>query len=142
MHSIICLCVRVGASVCIRVGVLLGAIGIVLPMAGSALAQDAAAGEKVFAKCKACHVSDTDQNKIGPSLKGVIGRTAGTHDGFKYSAAMADAGKGGMVWDETTLTTYLHDPKGVVKGTKMAFAGLKVDKEIADVIAYLKQASP
>lgn len=138
MHSIICLCVRLGVNVC----VLMGAIGLVLPMAGSALAQDAAAGEKVFAKCKACHVSDTDQNKIGPSLKGVIGRTAGTHDGFKYSAAMADAGKGGMVWDETTLTTYLHDPKGVVKGTKMAFAGLKVDKEIADVIAYLKQASP
>ncbi len=120
----------------------IGAIGLVVPMAGYAFGQDAAAGEKVFAKCKACHVSDTDQNKIGPSLKGLLGRTAGSHEGFKYSAAMADAGKGGMVWDEVTLATYLHDPKGVVKGTKMAFVGLKADKDVADVIAYLKQFSP
>lgn len=119
-----------------------GAIGLILPMAGYAFGQDAAQGEKVFLKCKACHVSDTDQNKIGPSLKGLIGRTAGTHEGFKYSAAMMDAGKGGMVWDEATLTTYLHDPKGVVKGTKMAFPGLKEDKDVADVIAYLKQFTP
>ncbi len=125
-----------------RAIICLGAIGLVVPMAGYAFGQDAAAGEKVFMKCKACHVTDTDQNKIGPSLKGVIGRTAGTHSGFKYSAAMADAGKGGMVWDEATLTTYLHDPKGVVKGTKMAFPGLKADKDVADVIAFLKQAAP
>lgn len=133
MHSI---------NLCIRFGICLCIAGLILSSTGKAHAQDAAAGEKVFAKCKACHVRDTDQNKIGPSLKGVIGRAAGTHAGFKYSAAMADAGKGGMVWDEATLTTYLHDPKGVVKGTKMAFAGLKVDKDVADVIAYLKQASP
>lgn len=120
----------------------IGALGLILPIAGSAFGQDAAMGEKVFAKCKACHVSDTDQNKIGPSLKGVIGRPAGSREGFKYSAAMADAGKGGMVWDDGTLSPYLRDPKGVVKGTKMAFAGLKTDKEIADVIAYLKQFSP
>lgn len=119
-----------------------GAIGLIVPMAGYAFGQDAALGEKVFLKCKACHVSDTDQNKIGPSLKGLIGRTAGTHAGFKYSAAMADAGKGGMAWDEATLASYLHDPKGVVKGTKMAFPGLKQDKDVADVIAYLKQFSP
>ncbi|MGF9692506.1 cytochrome c family protein [Rhizobium sp. 0TCS1.26] len=111
-------------------------------MAGSAFGQDAAAGEKVFAKCKACHVADTDQNKIGPSLKGLIERPAASREGFKYSAAMADAGKAGMVWDEASLTTYLRDPKGVIKGTKMAFVGLKTDKEIADVIAYLKQFSP
>ena len=106
---------------------------------GSALAQDAAAGEKVFMKCKACHIASADQNKIGPSLMGVIGRTAGSHEAFKYSAAMIDAGKSGVVWDEPTLTTYLHDPKAFIKGTKMAFVGLKVDKDIADVIAYLKQ---
>ncbi|MGN7295518.1 c-type cytochrome [Rhizobium sp. SAFR-030] len=120
----------------------IGAVGMVISMAGSAFGQDAAAGEKVFAKCKACHVADTDQNKIGPSLKGVIGRPAASREGFKYSAAMADAGKAGMVWDEASLTTYLRDPKGVIKGTKMAFVGLKTDKEIADVIAYLKQFSP
>lgn len=104
-------------------------------------AQDAAAGEKVFAKCRACHTADANQNKVGPSLMGVIGRKAGTHEGFKYSAAMSDAGQNGVVWDDTTLTTYLHDPKAFVKGTKMAFVGLKADKEIADVIAYLKQFS-
>lgn len=104
-------------------------------------AQDAAAGEKVFTKCKACHVADEDKNKIGPSLHGVIGRTAGTHEGFKYSTAMVDAGKSGVVWDEPTLTKYLHDPKAMVKGTKMAFPGLKKDEDIANVIAYLKQES-
>lgn len=102
-------------------------------------AQDAAAGEKVFAKCKVCHNADTDKNKVGPSLMGVIGRTAGTHPGFAYSAAMTEAGKAGTVWDEKTLAIYLHDPKAYVKGTKMAFVGLKTDQEIADVIAYLKQ---
>ncbi|MER8387760.1 cytochrome c family protein [Mesorhizobium sp. M0166] len=104
-------------------------------------AQDAAAGEKVFAKCKICHVADKDQNKVGPSLNGVIGRTAGTHPGFSYSKAMTEAGKSGVKWDEATLTTYLHDPKAMVKGTKMAFSGLKKDEDIANVIAYLKQFS-
>ncbi|UVK36595.1 cytochrome c family protein [Mesorhizobium sp. AR10] len=104
-------------------------------------AQDAAAGEKVFTKCKACHVADEDKNKIGPSLHGVIGRTAGTHPDYKYSEAMIAAGKSGVVWDEPTLTTYLHDPKGMVKGSKMAFPGLKKDEDVANVIAYLKQFS-
>ena len=104
-------------------------------------AQDAAAGEKVFTKCKVCHVADKDQNKVGPSLNGLIGRTAGTHPGFTYSQAMVDAGKSGVKWDEPTLTTYLHDPKAMVKGTKMAFPGLKNDQDVANVIAYLKQFS-
>ncbi|MER9068822.1 cytochrome c family protein [Mesorhizobium sp. M0902] len=104
-------------------------------------AQDAAAGEKVFAKCKVCHVADKDQNKVGPSLNGVIGRTAGTHPGFSYSKAMTEAGKSGVKWDEATLTTYLRDPKAMVKGTKMAFVGLKKDEDISNVIAYLKQFS-
>ncbi|MER8502361.1 cytochrome c family protein [Mesorhizobium sp. M0904] len=110
-------------------------------IAGPSRAQDAAAGEKVFAKCKVCHVADKDQNKVGPSLNGVIGRTAGTHPGFSYSKAMTEAGKSGVKWDEATLTTYLRDPKAMVKGTKMAFAGLKKDEDIANVIAYLKQFS-
>lgn len=117
------------------------AMSVMTLAAGQANAQDAAAGEKVFAKCKACHEVTTDKNKVGPSLHGVIGRTAGTHEGFKYSTAMVDAGKGGLVWNDATLTTYLHDPKADIKGNKMAFAGLKNDKDIADVIAYLKQYS-
>ena len=110
-------------------------------LATQAQAQDAAAGEKVFGRCKACHVADTDQNKVGPSLKGIIGKTAGTHEGFKYSPAMVKAGEGGLVWNEETLAEYLRGPKAMVKGTKMAFAGLKKDDEIANVIAYLKQFS-
>jgi len=117
------------------------ALSIVTLAAGQAEAQDAAAGETVFKKCAACHVADKDANKIGPSLLGVIGRTAGTHPNFGYSKAMVEAGQGGLVWDEANLTTYLHDPKALVKGTKMAFAGLKKDDEIANVIAYLKQFS-
>jgi cytochrome c len=108
-------------------------------LAGPSQAQDASAGEKVFAKCKACHVANEAKNKVGPSLLGVIGRTAGTVEGFKYSPAMVDAGKGGLVWDEAKLTEYLHAPKEVVKGTKMAFAGLKADADILNLIAYLKQ---
>ncbi|CAN7461630.1 c-type cytochrome [Mesorhizobium sp. LjNodule214] len=110
--------------------------------ASQSQAQDAAAGEKVFTKCKACHVADEDKNKIGPSLHGVMGRTAGTHPDFKYSEAMVAAGTSGVKWDEPTLATYLHDPKGMVKGTKMVFPGLKKDEDVANVIAYLKQFSP
>lgn len=116
-------------------------LSVLTVAASSAYAQDPAAGEKVFAKCKACHVADTDQNKIGPSLKGVIGRTAGTLEGFKYSPAMIEAGKGGLVWNEETLTEYLRSPKQMVPKTKMAFPGLKKDEDLANVIAYLKQFS-
>jgi cytochrome c len=122
-----------------RVAAFLTAISIVTLSTGHSLAQDAAAGEKVFAKCKACHVADEDKNKIGPSLKGVIGRTAGTLEGFKFSPAMVEAGKGGLVWDDAKLTEYLKAPKAMVKGTKMAFAGLKKDEDLANIIAYLKQ---
>jgi cytochrome c len=121
--------------------VLFAALATASALVSHAQAQDAAAGEKVFAKCKACHVVDEDKNKVGPSLHGLFGRTAGTHEGFKYSPAMVDAGKGGLVWDEASLKTYLHDPKGMVKGTKMAFPGLKSDDDVANVIAYLKDAS-
>ena len=120
---------------------ILTALSVIGLMASQAQAQDAAAGEKVFAKCKACHVANEDKNKIGPSLHGVIGRTAGTHPDFKYSPAMTEAGKSGLVWNEEELTKYLHDPRGMVKGTKMAFAGLKDDTDIANVIAYLEQES-
>jgi cytochrome c len=115
------------------------AISILILPTGQSLAQDAAAGEKVFAKCKACHIVDEDKNKIGPGLKGVVGRKAGTHEGFKYSKAMTEAGAGGLVWDEANLDKYLTDPKAFLKGNKMAFAGLKKEDERANVIAYLKQ---
>jgi len=119
----------------------LATISVATFISNSSQAQDAAAGEKVFTKCKVCHIAEEDTNKIGPSLHGVIGRTAGTHPDFKYSEAMIAAGASGVKWDEPTLTTYLHDPKAMVKGTKMAFPGLKKDEDIANVIAYLKQFS-
>jgi cytochrome c len=107
---------------------------------------DAAAGETVFKKCAVCHAFEEAKNKgkQGPLLAGLIGRQPGTLEGFKYSQAMIDFGAG-KVWDEATLTAYLADPKGVVKGTKMVFVGLKGDKgpeDIANVIAYIKTFSP
>ncbi|TCR85819.1 cytochrome c family protein [Rhizobium sp. BK376] len=102
---------------------------------------DVSAGAVVFKKCAICHIADTDKNKIGPSLNGLFGRTAGTHPDFSYSPAMQQAGKGGLVWSDTELRDYLHDPKTKVKGTKMTFVGLKDDTEITNLIAYLKQYS-
>ncbi|MBD9374785.1 cytochrome c family protein [Rhizobium sp. ARZ01] len=120
------------------------AVSFACLLAGVAVAQegDASAGGTVFKKCAICHVADTDTNKVGPSLHGVFGRTAGTHPDFKYSTAMVDAGKGGLVWDATTLRDYLHNPKAKVKGTKMVFPGLKDDADISNLLAYLKQYSP
>ncbi len=103
---------------------------------------DIEAGEKVFKKCAACHVVDSDAKKVGPSLQGVFGRTAGTMGDFKYSKGMTEAGTGGLVWNEETIAAYLADPKGYVKGNKMSFAGLKKEDEVENVIAYLKQFSP
>jgi cytochrome c len=112
-------------------------------MAGAALAEgDAAKGEKVFRKCKACHaVGEDAKNKVGPQLNDVIGRTAGTAEDFKYSKAMAAKGEEGLVWNEETLTEYLRKPRDYIPKNKMAFAGLRKDDDLADVIAYLKQFS-
>jgi cytochrome c2 len=109
-------------------------------VAAPALAQDdIAAGEKVFRRCAACHMVGPDaKNRVGPELNGVIGRTAGTLEGFNYSDAMVEAGAGGLVWSDETLHSYLADPRGMVKGTKMAFAGLKSDEDILAVIAYIE----
>jgi len=118
-----------------------GLAATVLPAVAMADDGDATAGANVFKKCMPCHNADVDKVKVGPPLKGVIGRQPGTYPDFKYSQAMMDFGQG-KVWDEALLKTYLPDPKALVKGTKMAFPGLKDPKEIADVIAYLKQYSP
>ena len=106
-----------------------------IPGAMPAMASDAASGEKVFKRCKACHYADKEKNKTGPHLVNVIGRDAGSIEGYKYSKAMATSG---LVWDEATLAAYLKAPKKFLKGTKMAFAGLKKDADIKNLIAYLK----
>ena len=108
----------------------------------TAVAQDADAGAKVFKKCAACHmVGEGAKHKVGPELNNIIGRTAGSDEGYKYSNAMKDAGAAGLSWDDAKLAEYLANPKAVVKGTKMAFAGLKKEDDLANVIAYLKTFS-
>ena len=103
---------------------------------GAAVAEgDAAKGEKVFKKCKTCHTFDPGKKKIGPHLKGVVGRKAGAVEGYKYSKAMAAAD---ITWDEASLDQFLTKPKKFLKGTKMSFAGLKKEAQRADLIAYLK----
>ncbi|MFO7484482.1 c-type cytochrome [Oceanibaculum nanhaiense] len=102
-------------------------------------AGDAAAGQKVFNKCRACHVADKETNRVGPHLVGIIGRKAASVDGFKYSDGMKGAGEKGLVWTEENFTKYMKDPKDFVPGNRMAFVGLKKDQEIDDLIAFLKK---
>jgi len=106
----------------------------------SAVAQDdlVAAGEKVFAKCKQCHMigPPTKIKKSWPHLNDLFGRKPGSLPDVKYSKAMVAFGQD-KVWDEANLTVFLRDPQGVVKGTIMAFLGLQKEEEIKAVIAYL-----
>src|SRR5215475_3343565 len=102
---------------------------------GQANAQDAAAGEKVFVVCKACHqIGDTAKNGVGPVLNGLLGRKAGSVDGYRYSDANKNSG---ITWDEAIFTEYIKDPKAKIPGTKMVFAGIKDEQKIKDLIAYL-----
>ena len=104
---------------------------------GEALAQDAAAGEKVFGVCKMCHqIGETAKNAVGPELNGLIGRKSGTVAGYSYSAANKESG---LTWDEPTFREYIQNPKGKVPGTKMIYAGLKDEQKINDLVAFLKQ---
>lgn len=103
---------------------------------------DPAKGEKVFRKCAACHTLSPDgKNKVGPDLYGVIGRTTGTEEGFKYSEVLTQAGADGHVWTEEEISKFLESPKEMFPGTKMTFVGLKKPEERADVIAYIKSVS-
>ena len=98
-----------------------------------------AEGAKVFKKCAACHsISEGGGNKIGPALWGVLGRPAGSVSGYKYSKAMAAYGKN---WSFEEMNGFLIKPKDWIKGTKMAFAGLKNAKERAAVILYMNENS-
>ncbi len=117
-------------------------LALMIPAASAWAEGDAAQGEKVFKKCKACHaVGEGAKNKLGPHLNEVMGRTAGSVDGFKYSKAMVAAGDGGLVWNEETLAAYLEKPRNYIKGNRMSFAGLRKQDDRTDVIAYLKTFS-
>ena len=105
--------------------------------AGEASAQDAAAGEKVFGVCKACHqIGETAKNNVGPQLNGIIGRKSGTVPGYNYTAANKESG---ITWDEATFREYIKDPKAKIPGTKMIYAGLKDEQRTSDLLAFLKQ---
>jgi cytochrome c len=104
---------------------------------GTAAAQDAPLGEKVFLKCKACHqIGEGAKNAVGPVLNGVVGRKAGTYPDYAYSDANKNSG---LTWDEATLKEYLKNPRAKIASTKMIFPGLTKDDDIDNVIAYLKQ---
>lgn len=106
----------------------------------SAHAQDAAKGEQVFRKCIACHsLGEGARNKAGPELNGLFGRKAGATADYNYSPAYANSS---LVWDEANFAAYIKDPRGMMPGSRMAFAGLQSEEEIKDLIAYLKQFGP
>ena len=105
-------------------------------LAPTARAQDAAAGERVFkSQCTACHTVASGRNMVGPSLFGIAGRTSGQVAGFRYSEANKNAK---LTFDEATLDRYLTNPKEVVPGTIMTYAGVKNEKQRKDLIAYLQ----
>ena len=114
-----------------------GAFIALLMLAGSTAspgyAQDGAHGKSVFKACAACHATD-HTNRVGPGLEGVVGRTAGTAPGFRYSNAMK---KSDIVWDTKILDAYLESPQQVVPGNRMPYPGLKNPTERTDLVAYL-----
>ncbi len=112
-------------------------------------AGDPKAGRTVFNKCKSCHVIDSPKNRVGPSLQGVFGRTAGTYISYRYSKDVKAIAKTGLVWDAKSLSAFVQDPKaylGSVLGkpnakTRMVFGGLKSEEDVRNLIAYMKEAS-
>ena len=117
---------------------------VIVALAGlvpaSAVAQDKAAGETSFKKCMACHaVGEGAKNRVGPELNGLEGRKAGAVEGYSYSEANKNSG---LVWSEATFRDYIKDPRAKIPGTKMIFAGIKNEKEIGDLWAYLAQFDP
>jgi cytochrome c len=116
------------------------ALIILATTCGGIRAQDVEAGKAVFAQCRICHqVGEGAKNVVGPQLNGIFGRTAGTVPGFSYSTANKQSA---VVWDDSVFTTYIKDPKAFMPGNKMVYAGLKDEKKIVDLIAYLKSFGP
>lgn len=108
-----------------------------LAMASAARAQDVAAGETSFKKCAPCHsVGEGAKNKVGPLLNGLDGRHSGSVEGYSYSDANKNSG---ITWTKDQFLEYIKDPKAKIPNTKMAFAGIKNEKEANDLWAYLSQ---
>ncbi len=115
------------------------AVGMIVGLvATSTQAQDVAAGERLFKRhCGICHVAEKDSTRRlqGPNLFGLIGRKAGTIEGFRYSEANKNSG---IIWSAETLEPYLADPREVIKGTTMAFVGVKKADERKAIIEFLE----
>jgi cytochrome c len=112
-------------------------LSVAMLMGGAARAQDAAEGERLFKRlCTVCHVAEKDSAKkgVGPNLWGIVGRKAGTIEGFRYSEANRNSG---IVWSAETLDPYLESPRKEIPGTSMAFAGIRKPEERKAMIAYL-----
>jgi cytochrome c len=116
---------------------ILASLTLLAATMGMARAQDLAAGEQSFRKCSPCHsVGEDARNKVGPQLNGIDGRKSGTAPDYSYSDANK---KAEITWGEATFKEYIQNPMAKVPGTKMAFAGIKNEKEIGDLWGYLKQ---
>jgi cytochrome c len=112
------------------------ALAVIAGLPAAAQAQDAEAGKAVFSQCRACHaIGEGAKSGVGPVMNGLIGRKAGSIEGFNYSEPMKASG---LTWDEATFTEYIQNPKAKVVGTKMIYAGLKDETKIKDLIAFLK----
>jgi len=113
------------------------AAAVLAASAGTVRAQDVASGENSFKKCLPCHAVGADaKNKVGPELNGLNGRKSGTADGYNYSEANKNSG---ITWGDETFKEYIKDPRAKIPGTKMVFAGIKNEKEVNDLWAFLKQ---
>ncbi|MCR4267270.1 cytochrome c family protein [Nitratireductor sp. ZSWI3] len=110
-----------------------------LLFAQGALSQQAD-GERVFARCSSCHALDPDRRRPGPHLLGVVGRKAGSVEGFRYSPALREAGEGGLVWDEAALDAFLASPNDFLPGTTMR-VGVSDAEQRTALLAYLRSAS-
>lgn len=117
----------------------LAAAVLVAAVSPVSAAGDPERGAKVFRKCKACHEVDKERNKVGPYLVKIINRPAAAVEGFKYSSALKKAAEEGLVWTEENLDKWLTNPRKFIPGNRMAFAGLKKEKDRQDVIAYLRE---
>ena len=111
-------------------------------IATPSLAGDAEKGAKVYKKCVSCHmIGDKAKNRVGPQLNGIIGREIASIGDYKYSKAMVKYAATQKNWNEENLAAYLQSPRKVVKGGRMAFAGLRKQKDRDNIIAYLKKAA-